>query len=73
MFAVRHDDLTAAEVWGRRLAEYSADILWILAAHVPPRLLVAEGEREAAAEQLRRLYERTIAADATGCAIRVRV
>jgi LuxR family maltose regulon positive regulatory protein len=73
MFAVQRGDLKAAEVWEQQLAENPADILWIGSAHVPPRLLIARGETKAAAGQLRNLYERTIAADAGGCTIRVRV
>ncbi len=73
MFEVRRGDLTSAEVWGRQLAEYPADIEWILAAYAPARLLIARGEKAAATERLRGLYERAITADERGCAIRIRV
>jgi LuxR family transcriptional regulator, maltose regulon positive regulatory protein len=73
MFAVQRGDFTAAEIWRRQLAECPADIMWILAAYAPARLLIAMGEKKAAAEQLNDLYERAITSDAWGCAISIRV
>ncbi|OGO19895.1 MAG: hypothetical protein A2144_08070 [Chloroflexi bacterium RBG_16_50_9] len=49
------------------------DILHPEYQHVPPRLLMAQGKKEAAAEYLRSLYEKMVQAGTHGLAIGVRV
>ncbi len=73
LFALQRDDLTTAELWGRRLAQLPGDAAWILTGHAPARLLIARGKMGAAAEQLRSLYERAMRSDALGHAIRIHV
>ena len=69
MFAIQQDDMDAALDWGNRLSQYPDDILGAWLQHVPPRLLIARGEKTAAAEQLQGLFEKAIQADARGYAI----
>jgi LuxR family transcriptional regulator, maltose regulon positive regulatory protein len=73
MVAIQQDDMAAALDWGNRLLEYPDDILNVWLQHVPPRLLIARGEKAAAAEKLRGVYEKAVHADAQGFAIRIRV
>jgi LuxR family transcriptional regulator, maltose regulon positive regulatory protein len=72
IFAIRQDDLDTAKEWGRRLLEF-ADVFPFEFAHVPARLLIALGKKEAAAEELRGLYHRAIRVDAQGLIIAIRV
>jgi len=72
LFAIQLGDLAAALEWGSRLSEFSLDSLLFLQ-HVPVRLLIARGEKAAAAEQLVSLYERAMQGGAQGYAIRIRL
>ena len=54
--ALRRNDLASATEWGRRLAE-DAGALPFYHVHVPLRLLIAQGEKAAAAQRLQVLYE----------------
>jgi LuxR family transcriptional regulator, maltose regulon positive regulatory protein len=71
-FAIRNDDLDTALNWGKRLAQY-ADFLTIESVHVSARLLIAEGEKERAADELRRIYEKMMLYKCQGLSITVRV
>jgi LuxR family maltose regulon positive regulatory protein len=71
MFAIRQGDLETALNWGRRLSE-CIDIPFSQR-HVPARLLIAQGDKRSAAEQLRGLYEKAVLADAQGLMIAIRV
>ena len=73
MFSIQRGDLEAAESWGRQLAAYAGDALWVWTWYAPARLLIARGDHTAAAGILRSLYERAVKADALGYAIRIRV
>jgi len=73
MFAIQQDDLSSALDWGNRLLEYPDDILDVWQQHVTGRLLIARGERGAAAELFRGLHAKAVKADAQGYAIRIRV
>jgi LuxR family maltose regulon positive regulatory protein len=72
MFAIQRGDLAGALDWSGQLSELSVDLFFQLQ-HVPPRLLIAQGEKAAAAEQLRRLCERATQAGAHGYTITIRV
>jgi LuxR family maltose regulon positive regulatory protein len=73
MFALQQDDMAAALDWGNRLSEHAAKFLIFAQQHVPARLLIARGEKTAAAEKLQRLYEKAVRADAQGFIIKIRV
>lgn len=73
MFALQQDDLAGALDWGNRLSEFPDDVLGVWQRHVPARLLIAQGRKEAAAEKLRGLYEIAAKAGAQGYVIRIRV
>jgi LuxR family maltose regulon positive regulatory protein len=73
MFAIQQDDLSAALDWGNRLLKYPDDILEVWEQHVPGRLLIARGERGAAAEYFRSLHAKAVKAGAQGYAIKIRV
>jgi LuxR family transcriptional regulator, maltose regulon positive regulatory protein len=73
MLAIQQDDMDAALDWGHRLSEYPDNILGIWYQHVPPRLLIARGEKTTAAAQLQVLYKRVAPADAQGFIIKIRV
>jgi LuxR family maltose regulon positive regulatory protein len=73
MFSIQRGDLSSAENWGRQLAQYPSGALWIWTGYAPPRLLMARGENESAAQQLRGLHERAVKATAVSYAIRIRV
>ena len=70
MLAIHQDDLVSAITWGKRLSEYenSLDIWW---QYVPAQLLIATGEKPAARERLRSLYETAAQADAQCLIIRI--
>ena len=72
VFALQQDDLAAATVWGNRLKEYGG-LLNFPNFHVPARLLIAHGEKTAAMEQLRDLYEKAISADEKAIVLKIRV
>jgi LuxR family maltose regulon positive regulatory protein len=72
MFAIRQDDLTTAIDWGNHLQDY-ADVLPFDASYVPARLLIAQGEKTLAAEQLQSLHKKAVQAGAHGLAIWFRV
>jgi LuxR family maltose regulon positive regulatory protein len=73
MFAIQQEDLASAIDWGKRLSEYPDDVLPVWYQLVRPRLLIAQGEKTAAAAQLRGLYERAVQAGAQGFVIVIRV
>jgi len=72
MFAIRQDDMASALDWGRRLHDY-ADVLPLDASYVPVRLLIAQGEKALAAEQLQSLCEKAAQVDARGFIIWLRI
>jgi LuxR family maltose regulon positive regulatory protein len=72
LFAIRQRDLASTVEWGNRLQEY-ADALNFNVSTVPARLLIARGEKEAAAKQLQALHERAVGADAQGLVIGIRI
>ncbi len=56
--ALLQHDLASALEWGRRLAEDAVAMPFFLS-HVPPRLLIAQGEKARASERLRAMSEET--------------
>jgi len=72
MFAIRLDDLVTATKWGKLLQNYP-DCFPFEFAHVPARLLIAQGEKAKAAEQLRDIYQKAVQVDAQGLTIGIRV
>jgi LuxR family maltose regulon positive regulatory protein len=56
--ALLEHDLASALEWGRRLAEDAVALPFFLS-HVPPRLLIAQGEKAKASERLRTMSEET--------------
>ena len=72
LLALQQDDLKEASNWGRRLSEYS-DTLLFEYRYVSARLLIARGEKTAAANQLQDFYEKAVMVDALGIAIKIRV
>ncbi len=73
IYAIRQNDLRAALEWGRELPAQPDDIPDVWFHHVPARLLIAQGEHETAAQQLKTLYEKANLAGAQGIVILVRV
>ena len=73
LLAIQQDDTDAAREWGRQLSGYPLDTLWTWLQHARARLAIALGDVSSAREQLGRLYEKAIQADALGYAIRLRV
>ena len=73
IFAIRQSDTAQAQEWGDRLPVQPDDIPDVWLQHVPARLLIARGEHERAAEQLKGLYERANTAGAEGIVILIRV
>jgi LuxR family maltose regulon positive regulatory protein len=71
MFAVWQHDLKAVADWGSKLSDYG-NTLVIEYQYVPPRLLMAQGKKEEAANLLRDLYEKFIRVGADGLAINIR-
>ena len=70
--ALREDDLATALEWGNRLAEDAAARPFYHN-HLPARLLIAQGERAAAAEGLQVLYEQSVSRGLQSQVIKVRV
>ncbi len=70
--ALRLNDLATASELGHRLAE-DASAMPFYHKHVPLRLLIAQGEKKAAAERLKTLYDEDIRGQLQGMAIKVRV
>ncbi len=73
IFALRLGDLPAAIEWGNRLSQYSPDITDVWFRHVPARLLIARGEKAAAAGLLEVLYRKASQAGAQSLVIVLRV
>ncbi len=73
VFAIRLNDLATAVDWGNRLSQYSDDITDVWFQHVPSRLMIAKGDKVAAAERLQALYEKVAQADAQSLVIVTRV
>ncbi len=71
MFAVWQHDLKAVTDWCSKLSDYG-NTLVIEYQHVPPRLLIAQGKKEEAANLLRGLYDKFIRVGADGLAINIR-
>ncbi len=71
--ALQRGDLASAIEWGRRLSEFGEGAVGTWNQHVPIRLSLAIGEKAAAAQRLRGLYEKAVRAGAQGYVIRVRV
>ena len=72
LFAIRYNDLDTASSWGKRLMQHT-DALTMDCAHIPARLLIAEGKKEKAADELRSIHEKMMVLNAHGLAITVRV
>jgi LuxR family maltose regulon positive regulatory protein len=72
MFAIYRHDLESAANWGNKLTNHK-DIPVIEFQHVLPRMLIAQGNNEEAANLLRDLYDRFVDIGANGLAINVRV
>lgn len=71
IYAIRQENLEEAAKWGEQLPDYAGMLLidW----HVPARLLLAQGKKEAAAKLLQELYERVIQFGAPVLAILIRL
>ncbi len=69
MFAFAQGDLETALAWGDRLSEYPVDVVPLSHRHILGRLLLAKGEKTAAAQQLRHHYEDVTKHGAQGLAI----
>jgi len=72
IFALRQDDIHSAREWSNKLAACGAE-LSVNLRHIPARLLIAEGRKTAAAEQLQILGERAVQEGAQGMMIALRV
>ena len=72
MFAIRLNDMAAAEVWFGRVSQYS-DPLPFPMVHVPARFSIARGDMVAARRQLRSAYGMAAGAGAWGIVILIRV
>jgi LuxR family maltose regulon positive regulatory protein len=72
LFAIRQNDMEAADKWSKKLSEYS-DALFVEYRYIPARLLIAQGRKEEAAEYLHDLYETLVRADAYNLTIEVRM
>jgi len=70
--ALFQDDLATAEIWGIKLAEY-ADALSYEYRHIPSRLLIAQGNKAEAAEQLQIIYDKAVESEAQWIMIRCRI
>jgi len=73
IFGVLKGDLESALEWGRKLSKYQEGTLDAGWQHVPAMLLIAKGEKAAASEMLRGIYDRTVRAGAYGCLVRARI
>lgn len=71
MYAIQQDNPEEAARWGEQLPDTAGMLL--IDRHVPARLLLAQGKKEAAAKLLMELYERFIQFGAPLLAIRLRV
>ena len=71
MYAIQQDDLEEATRWGEQLPDI--DKMMFIDWHVPARLLLAQGEKEAAARLLQKVYERLIRHGSVVFAVRIRV
>jgi len=62
LFAIKRDDMTTALEWGNKLSKLSENIdaLPWQVSDAPARLLLAQGKKKAAAEQLHVLYEKAV-------------
>lgn len=72
LFALWKDDLPEALRWGDRVFQY-ANALPYAFHHVPARLMIARGEKAAAAERLQGMYEKAVEGDALGLVVAIRV
>ena len=72
VLAIRAEDPNRAATWGARLADYSS-VFPFEFAHVPARLLIAQGKKAEAAESLRTIHQNALNAGAHGLAIGIRV
>jgi LuxR family maltose regulon positive regulatory protein len=70
LFALWHDDLQEALRWGDRVSQY-AHALPFAFHHVPARLMIARGEKAAAAEQLQGMYKKAVEGDAQGLVVAI--
>ena len=68
VLAIRRGDLERASEWGRRLSDYT-DCFPFEFEYVPARLLIAQGKKAEAAEQLQGVYRKAIQVDAQGLVI----
>jgi LuxR family maltose regulon positive regulatory protein len=71
MYAIRQDNLEEAARWGQQLPDIAG--MFLMDRHVPARLLLAQGKKEAAARLLQEVYERSIhfGAPALACWLRI--
>ncbi len=72
LFALWSDDLAEALRWGESVSKYTKSLPFAFH-HVPARLLIASGERAAAAKQLQSLYDTALEGDALGLVVAIRV
>jgi LuxR family maltose regulon positive regulatory protein len=73
LFALQMGDMDVALEWYHRLSEYPGNALGFSLQHIPIRVLIATGEKEAAAKKLRDLYDTAIRGGVPGYGIRLRV
>jgi hypothetical protein len=71
MYAIRQDNLEKAASWGVQLPDLAC--MFLIDRHVPARLLLAQGKKEAAARLLQELYNEFAHFGALQVAIRIRV
>ena len=72
-FCVQCNDLEGAEFWAKELAKYPSRSSWLLTSHTLPRLLIAKGEKRAAAALLQAFHDQSVQVGAMGCAIKALV
>ncbi len=72
IFAIRQGNLEDAKAWRNRLAE-NVEVLPFWLRHILPRLLIGEGKKADAAEQLNLLYIKATETDALKMMIEIRV
>ena len=72
LFALWRDELVEALRWGEIVSKYAKSLPFAFH-HIPARLLIARGERAAAAEQLQSLYDAALEGDALGLVVVIRV
>jgi LuxR family maltose regulon positive regulatory protein len=72
LIAFRQDDADASANWGEQVIEYG-DAMPSFQNHIPIRVLIARGEKDAAAERLRTLSVKAVQDDLQLCLLRIRI